>query len=172
MPLEKLVDVVNAIDGVKNAINGRVEIAESDVLDHEDFTDNGDATGFIDTGIMIPAGAIFEGYKVKWLEAPTVDGVAGETDIELELGTAADPDRCNQATNPDTVLATGLPASFIQDPKNPGDVGDGDIVFTALTQLRVKATLIGGVPDFGNFVAAAASGKLQIVAMYRKTADL
>ena len=170
--LENLPLMVAALEEIRDAINGREVVAQSAILDHEDWTDNLDASGYIDSGITVPAGAAVQCFKAEWTEAPTVAGAAGETNINLQVGTAADPDRLCQATDPDTVLATGLPESFVQDPRNPGDVGDGDIVFTSATQLRILGTLTGGTPDFSNFINAGGSGKLKLTVIYKKTADL
>lgn len=168
MPLEELEGLVPALNRIADAINGGLETETSSEYAYDDFTDGGGASGYVDIDVNLPAGAVLENWKLKVTEAPTVSGIAGETSLKLLLGTAGDTDRCNQAADPEIVLATGLPTSAVQVPGNPVGAGDGDRVFTTTTQLRLTALLVGGTPDFGNL----ASGKFIVVAQYRKTAAL
>lgn len=165
------------IDLVKRVVKGFLPasadssqlVLKSVDLDHEDFTDNGDATAEIDLGFDIPAGVVVEHWAYEIREAVAVDGAAGETDFSLQLGDGTDADRFNPATDPsETIASQSSGVQAVTPVLGAGGSGDGvRSVNTAITTPTLTLTLSGGTPDAGNFVAAAAAGKIRVAVFCR-----
>jgi len=111
---------------------------ESQTLDYGDFTDNGDASGYIDfTTGQIPAGAVVTGFK-----AVVATGFTGDTTAVIEVGKSGDTDAYS-ADTAQSVLGAGTVGS--------GSNADANFVAAATTP-RVTVT---GAADFGNISAGS-----------------
>jgi len=110
----------------------------SQTLDYASFTDNGDATGYIDfTTGTIPAGAIFVGWK-----AVVATGFTGDTTAVVEVGLSGDTDAYSaDATR--SVLAAATVGSAAKE---------STAFVAAATTPRVTVT---GGSDFGNISAGS-----------------
>lgn len=108
----------------------------SQEVDHADFTDNGDATGYIDLTTQLPVGAIPLGVKYVVSE-----GFAGDTTAVVQTGVAGDLDRFSSVTD-QSVLAIATVGHGV-----PADACDG--IGGAQT---IRVTVTGGV-DWGNITA-------------------
>lgn len=127
----------------------RIPSIKSDVLDHADFTDNGDATGYIDVDTAdLPAGALPQGWKIA-----VTEGFTGDTTAVVQVGVAGDLDRFSAVTD-QSVLATGTVGSIANT-----DAADG--IAAAQT---IRITVTGGA-DWGSIAA----GKLQLELFYLET---
>ena len=110
----------------------------SQVLDIGDFTDNGDATGYIDfTSAAIPAGAIVVGWK-----AVVATGFTGDTTAVVEVGISGDTDAYS-ADATQSVLAVATVGSAAKE---------ASAFVTAAATPRVTVT---GGSDFGNISAGS-----------------
>jgi len=72
----------------------RVDSLISQTLAYGDFTDNGDATGYIDFDSDLPEGAIVLGFK-----ADVTTGFTGDTSAVIKVGKAGDTDAFSAETN-------------------------------------------------------------------------
>ncbi|MBT3201173.1 MAG: hypothetical protein HN350_14825 [Phycisphaerales bacterium] len=119
----------------------------SQVLDFDDFTDNGDATGYIDfTTDDIPAGSIVTGWKA----VPTA-GFTGDTTAVIEVGTAADPDAFSADTSQSVLAAATVGSGAAPDTAFVG----------AATTPRVTVT---GAADFTSISA----GSMTVTVYYKE----
>jgi len=116
---------------------GMIRFIEQD-CDYDDFTDNGDATGYLDTDDLLPVGAFVLGWK-----AAVATGFTGDTSASCQVGVAGN---LNQFT---TTAASVLAAATV-GAAAPGS-GDSPVVSTAAAA-RITVT---GASDFGNFSAGS-----------------
>lgn len=113
-----------------------------------DFTDNADATGYVDLTTLLPAGAIPLGWKI------TVDaGFAGDTTAVVQVGVSGDLGRFSAAVD-QSVLAAGVIGSAAPAAAIAG-IGSAQ---------TVRVTVTGGA-DFGSITA----GQLDIELYYIQT---
>lgn len=103
-----------------------------------DFTDNADATGYVDFTGSIPVGAIVLGWK-----AVTATGFTGDTTAVAQVGVAGTLDRFSSITT-NSVFAAGTVGA------QPAD--DASAFCAAETTPRVTVT---GGSDFGSVAAGA-----------------
>lgn len=103
-----------------------------------DFTDNADATGYVDFTGSLPAGCVVLGWK-----AVTATGFAGDTTAVAQVGVAGDLDRFS-AIATGSVFAAGTVGA------QPAD--DSSAFCAAATTPRVTVT---GGSDFGSVSAGA-----------------
>lgn len=119
----------------------------SQVLDIGDFTDNGDATGYIDfTSGTIPAGSIVVGWK-----AVVATGFTGDTTAVVEVGISGDTDAYGEDTA-QSVLGAGTVGSAARALEA--------FVGSAATP---RVTVTGGA-DFGNISA----GQMTVTVYYKQ----
>jgi len=110
----------------------------SQTLGYASFTDNGDATGYIDfTSGTIPAGAIVVGWK-----AVVATGFTGDTTAVAEVGKDGDTDAYSADTS-QSVLAAATVGSAAKE---------ASAFVAAATTPRVTVT---GGSDFGNIAAGS-----------------
>lgn len=102
-----------------------------------DFTDNGDATGYVDLTATLPAGALVLGWKCV-----VSTGFTGDTTAVVSVGIAGDLDRFS-ADTAQSVLAAATVGSLAL----AADAADG--INAAVT---VRVTVTGGA-DFGSISA-------------------
>jgi len=125
-----------------------VRSCESQPLNFGDFTDNGDASGYIDfTSGDLPAGCMVVGFK-----AVVATGFTGDTTAAIEVGKAGDTDAFSADTS-QSVLAAGTVGS--------GSNADAGFVAAAATP-RVTVT---GSSDFGNISAGSMTVTVYYVEM-------
>lgn len=106
-------------------------------VDHADFTDNTDATGYIDLSTQLPAGAIPLG--VKYIVS---EGFAGDTTAVVQTGVSGDLDRFSSVTDQSVLTDSTVVGHVV-----PADTCDG--IGAAQT---VRVTVTGGA-DWGNITA-------------------
>ncbi len=123
----------------------------SAVLDHADFTDNTDATGYIDFAEALPAGAMVLGWK-----AVCSEGFAGDTTAVVQVGVSGDVNKYS-ANTAQSVLAAGTVGSLAL-------AVDAVTGFSAEKTPRVTVT---GGADWGSITA----GKVQVTIYYIDTKD-
>jgi len=119
----------------------------SQVLDIGDFTDNGDATGYIDfTSGTIPAGSIVVGWK-----AVVATGFTGDTTAAIEVGVSGDTDAYSEDT--------------AQSVLGAGTVGSAARALEAFvgSVATPRVTVTGGA-DFGNISA----GQMTVTLYYKQ----
>ncbi len=110
----------------------------SQTLGYASFTDNGDATGYVDfTSGTIPAGAIVVGWK-----AVVATGFTGDTTAVVEVGISGDTDAYSADTS-ESVLAGATVGS--------ASLASSSFVAAAATP---RVTVTGG-SDFGNISAGS-----------------
>ena len=119
---------------------------ESQVLGIADFTDNTDATGYIDFDTDLPANAIVVGWK-----AEVSEGFAGDTTAVCQVGIAGDLDKYSGVTTA-SVLAVAT----------VGALGNTDSVM-ATTAQTPRVTVTGGA-DFTT-IKTADNGAM-VVSLY------
>ncbi len=119
---------------------------ESQNLAIADFTDNADATGYIDIDVDLPANAIVVGWK-----AVVTEGFAGDTTAVMQVGVAGDLDKYSEVTT-----ASCLAAATV------GGLGNIDTVM-ATTAQTVRVTVTGGA-DFTSIVTNATGA--MVVSLY------
>lgn len=119
---------------------------ESQNLAIADFTDNTDATGYIDIDVDLPAGAIVVGWK-----AVVSEGFAGDTTAVMQVGIANDLNKYSGV-----ITAACLAAGTVGSP----GLADSALVMAAQT---VRVTVTGGA-NFTTIVTAA-NGAM-IVSLY------
>jgi len=110
----------------------------SQTLDYDSFTDNGDATGYIDfTTGQIPAGAIVVGWK-----AIVATGFSGDTTAVAEVGVSGDTD--------------SFSADASQSVLSAATVGSGakETSAFAVSTSTPRVTVTGG-SDFGNITTGS-----------------
>ena len=117
----------------------------SEVVERANYTDNGDATGYIDLTTQVPAGSLVLGHETK-----VATGYAGDTTAVEQLGTSGDLDRFSKVTT-NSVLAAGTVGD--------GVASDASEYCAAATTLRHTVT---GASDFGLIT----TGKAQITVFY------
>lgn len=125
------IDALEAGTGVLQALSEAFVIG--------DFTDNTDATGYVDMATTIPAGSMILGWK-----AVTATGFTGDTTAVIQVGIAGDLDRFSADTS-GSVLAAGT-------------VGSLAIAADALKGLSAVVTpriTVTGASDFGLIAAGA-----------------
>lgn len=135
------------IGAAKPSGNGVKSISQ--VVAFGDFTDNGDATGYVDLSDQLPAGAIPLGTKYV-----VGTGFTGDTTAVAQTGVAGDLDRFASATD-QSVLAAATVGHGV-----PADACDG--IGAAQT---VRVTVTGGA-DFGSIAA----GSMTVTLLYAETA--
>jgi hypothetical protein len=118
---------IGAVNPVKKVV--------SQSLDHAAFTDNGDATGYIDITTQIPANSIVLGWK-----AVVSEGFAGDTTAVIQVGVDGTLDKYSASTA-ESVLAPGTVGSSVKA---------GNVFEPALKTVRVTVT---GGADWGNITA-------------------
>jgi len=120
-------------------------------IGYGDFTDNGDATGYIDLTMQLPAGAIPLGWK-----AVVGTGFTGDTTAVLQAGVSGDLDRFSAVTDQSVLAAATVGASAL---------GQSDSLDGTNAAQTVRLTVTGGA-DFGSISA----GELAFYLYYLKTA--
>lgn len=116
----------------------RLDSLISQTLAYGDFTDNGDATGYIDfTTGDLPEGAIVLGWK-----ADVTEGFTGDTTATIMVGKSGDTDAYSAETDK-SVFAIDIVRSAAQESK---------AACNATVTPRVTVT---GASDFGNISAGA-----------------
>ncbi|MDP6546119.1 MAG: hypothetical protein QGH60_19235 [Phycisphaerae bacterium] len=119
----------------------------SQALDVGDFTDNGDATGYVDfTSGTIPAGSIVIGFK-----AVVTTGFTGDTTAVIEVGVSGDTDAYSEDTA-QSVLGAGTVGSA---------AGALDAFVGSASTPRVTVT---GAGDWGNISA----GSMTVTIYYKQ----
>lgn len=103
-----------------------------------DFTDNTDATGYVDLDIDIPAGAIVRGWQ-----ADVNTGFTGDTTAVIQVGESGNLDRFSSKVD-NSVLAAGVVGAVA-----PSVTGDPAYCASDTT---VRVTVTGGA-DFGSIAA-------------------
>jgi len=116
---------------------------ESQILAIADFTDNGDATGYIDIDTDLPANAIVIGWK-----AVILTGFTGDTTAIMQVGIAGDLNKYSGITSVSCLTATTV-----------GALGNTDNAL-AITSQTPRVTVTGG-SDFGLISAGS-----MIVSLY------
>ena len=116
---------------------------ESQILAIADFTDNGDATGYIDIDTDLPANAIVIGWK-----AVILTGFTGDTTAIMQVGIAGDLNKYSGITSVSCLTATTV-----------GALGNTDNAL-AITSQTPRVTVTGG-SDFGLITAGS-----MIVSLY------
>jgi len=110
---------------------------ESQTLEIADFTDNGDATGYIDIDTDLPANAIVVGWK-----SVISEGFTGDTTAVMQVGIAGDLDKYSGITTVSCLAAATV-----------GALGNTDNALATTAQTpRVTVT---GASDFGLITAGA-----------------
>lgn len=148
-----------AQDAGSSATTGYVDLGASKPSDNRiasikenvvigDFTDNGDATGYVDLAVQLPAGAIPQGVKYA-----VNTGFTGDTTAVVQTGVSGDLDRFASATD-QSVLAAGTVGHGV-----PADACDG--IGGAQT---IRVTVTGGA-DFGSIAA----GDMDVEVFYLET---
>jgi len=100
-----------------------------------DFTDNSDATGYVDLDTQLPANAIVAGWK-----AAISTGFAGDTSAVMQVGIAGDLNKYSGVTTVSCLAAATV-----------GALGNTDsAMVTAAQTVRVTVT---GSSDFGSISA-------------------
>jgi|GEM_PF-5545169 len=116
---------------------------ESQILAIADFTDNGDATGYIDIDTDLPANAIVIGWK-----AVILTGFTGDTTAIMQVGITGDLNKYSGITSVSCLTATTV-----------GALGNTDNAL-AITSQTPRVTVTGG-SDFGLITAGS-----MIVSLY------
>jgi len=117
----------------------KVVALATQTLGYASFTDNTDATGYIDsTGSQIPAGAIVLGFK-----AVVATGFTGDTTAVIQVGINGDLDRFSAVTDQSVLAAATVGAS------GASDAQDG---MNAAQTIRVTVT---GGADFTSISAGS-----------------
>jgi len=119
----------------------------SRTLDYASFTDNGDASGYIDFIGSIPAGSIIVGWK-----AVVASGFAGDTSAVLEVGIAGDTDAYSADTS-----------QSVFDAETVGSAGREASAFVG-SSVSPRVSVTGG-SDFGNISAGSMTLSIYYVAM-------
>lgn len=126
----------------------KLKFIEQDIV-IGDFTDNGDATGYVDTDQLLPAGAV----PLFWA-ANVGTGFTGDTTAAMQAGIAGNLNAFT--TTAPSVLAAAIVGSAV-----PGS-GDSPVVASAAA---VRLTVTGGA-DFGSIVAGAMTFKMAYVELF------
>jgi hypothetical protein len=119
----------------------------SQSLAYGDFTDNEDATGYIDVTTQLPAGALPLGFK-----AVVTTGFTGDTTATIQVGVATDLDRFSLNTD-QSVLAAASVGSLAAT-----DGADG---MNAAQTIRVTVT---GGADFTSISAGVMTVEVYYIA--------
>lgn len=86
---------------------GMIKSIVSQTLDYDDFTDNDDATGYIDFDTNLPAGAIPLAWRAK-----VTEGFASDTTAVVSVGIDGDEDKYS-ANTAQSCLAAGTVGSMV-----------------------------------------------------------
>lgn len=134
----------SVLPSVQKVVSGALAVA--------DFTDNTDATGYIDFANDLPAGAIPLGWKVV-----TSGAFAGDTSAVISIGIAGDLDRFTSDATQScfTAITTG----------NAGVAADGGTGIAAAQTPRVTVT---GASDFG-LIVTDGNGAMTVELYYLAT---
>lgn len=124
---------------------GAIRYIEQDIV-IGDFTDNADATGYVDTDDTLPAGALVLGWK-----ATVTTGFTGDTSASAQLGIAGN-------LNAFTTTAASVLAAATVGAAAPGS-GDSPVLASAAAA-RLTVT---GASDFGGISAGALTLKIAYV---------
>ena len=109
----------------------------SQILDYASFTDNGDASGYIDLGGAIPAGSIVTGWK-----AIVATGFTGDSTAVIEVGVSGDTDAFSADTAQSALVAGTV-----------GSAAKEALAFVGADSTP-RVTVTGG-SDFGNISAGS-----------------
>jgi len=109
----------------------------SQTLVYSDFTDNGDATGYIDFDTDLPANAIVVGWK-----AVVSTGFTGDTTAVVQVGVSGDLDKYSGVTTASVLAAATV-----------GALGNTDSAM-ATTAKTPRVTVTGGA-DFTSISAGS-----------------
>lgn len=110
---------------------------ESQALAIAGFTDNANATGYIDIDVDLPANAIVVGWK-----AVVSEGFAGDTTAVMQVGIAGDLNKYSGVTTVSCLAAATV-----------GAMGNTDSAMVTAAQ-TVRVTVTGGA-DFTSIVTNA-----------------
>lgn len=119
-------------------VKGMVNELVSQTLNIADFTDNTNATGYIDITTQLPAGAIVLGWK-----AVVTTGFTGDTSAAMQVGIAGTLDAFSVVTT-NSCLAAGTVGASAKLSTNS--------YRTAATTVRVTVT---GAADFTSITAGS-----------------
>jgi len=133
--------------GSSRLIPPRIAFVQQKV-DLADFTDNTDATGYVDLATQLPAGAIPLGFK-----AVVHTAFAGNTSAVIQVGVSGDLDRFSSVTD-QSVFTAGVVGAGA-----PADAADG---MNAAQTVRVTVT---GGTDF----TAITAGSMTVTVYYIET---
>ena len=114
---------------------GRIDRLVSQTLNYGDFTDNGDATGYIDFDSDLPEGAIPIGWK-----ADVTEGFTGDTTAVLQVGKSGNVDAFTADTTKSCLAVDKVRSAVLA----------AECACDAATTPRVTVT---GASDFGNISA-------------------
>ena len=116
-----------------------------------DFTDNEDATGYVDLSDSLPAGAI----PLAW-KAVVGTAFSGDTSAAMQVGVSGDLDRFSAVTDQDVSSTGTVGASAL---------GQSDVLDGIGGAQTIRITLTGG-SDFGSI----SQGEMDVSFFYLKTA--
>jgi len=119
----------------------KLEVLKSQVMNLADFTDNTDATGYLDFDAALPAGAIPIGWKARILTAFT-----GGASAILSVGIAGDLDRFSADTAKSIATASTIGASTIA-----ADACDG-IEANVATRVTITEAADFGLINAGSMI--------------------
>jgi hypothetical protein len=125
---------------------GMIKSIVSQVLDYDDFTDNDDATGYVDFDTDLPAGAMPIGWR-----AVVTEGFTGDTTAVMEVGIDGDEDKYSANTEQSCFAA--------------GTVGSLALAAAALTdhdEAQTPRVTVTGGSNFGDVDA----GSMQVEIFY------
>jgi hypothetical protein len=125
---------------------GMIKSIVSQVLDYDDFTDNGNTTGYIDFDTDLPAGAMPIGWR-----AVVTEGFASDTTAVMEVGIDGDEDKYSANTAQSCLVA--------------GTVGSMALAVDAWTAHATAKTPRVTVTGAANFTSIDA-GSMQVEIFY------
>ncbi len=109
----------------------------SQTLDYASFTDNGDATGYIDLSGTVPPGSIIVGWK-----GLVGEGFSGDTTATIEVGKAGDTD-----------AYSGDASQSVLNAATVGSAASEALAFVGSS--ATPRVTITGASDFGNISAGS-----------------
>ena len=127
------------VEGVKTGLV--TTIKQTTGLDFDDFTDNADATGYVDLTTQLPAGAIPLGWRCT-----VATGFTGDTTAVIQVGVSGDLNRFSADTAQSVLAAATVGASSLA-----ADACDG---MNAAQTIRLTVT---GGADFTSIAAGSIS---------------
>ena len=110
---------------------------DSQTLVYSDFTDNGDATGYVDFDTDLPANAIVVGWK-----AVVSTGFTGDTTAVVQVGISGDLDKYSGVTTASVLAAATV-----------GALGNTDSELSTVAKTP-RVTVTGGA-DFSSISAGS-----------------